>query len=218
MKIALLGAESTGKSVLAHAIADALNAEGLPTVCIDEYLREWCDQAQRTPLAHEQRHIAQTQMQRVQLAPSGHMVIADTSPLMTAVYSQMIFNDHALDAMAIAHQQSFDMTLLTGLDLPWIADGLQRTGEHVRASVDLHIRGLLDEAHIRYQVIYGVNEQRLAHALYAIATHAQRMTHPWADRLAALTRKEPPVRWSGTCETCGDGDCEHRLFTKLFTE
>ena len=185
-----------------------LSERGLQVHRIDEYLREWCDIQSRTPTQQEQQHIAQTQMARVLAAPPHAVVIADTTPLMTAVYSQMVFNDHNLDALALESQTMFDITLLMGLDLAWVSDGLQRVGEHVREPVDQKIRALLAQSKQPYQVVYGTGEQRLANALFCIGRQAPQ----WAKQ---LERPEPPTRWSGPCETCGDGDCEHRLFTGL---
>ena len=208
MKIALLGAESTGKSQLAVSLSAHLSAAGLDVHRVDEYLREWCDTHQRTPTPEEQHHIAQTQMARVLAAPAHAVVIADTTPLMTAVYSQMVFNDHGLDAFALQQHAKFDITLLTGLDLAWVSDGLQRVGAHVREPVDQKIRQLLTQANLSYQVVYGTGDQRLENALYCIGRHAPHLAKQ-------LERPEPPTRWLGSCETCGDGDCEHHLFTRL---
>lgn len=208
MRIALLGAESTGKSQLALAMSARLQQSGLAVHRVDEYLREWCDIENRTPKREEQRHIAQTQMDRVLAAPDGSIVIADTTPLMTAVYSQMVFDDHSLDAYALQQHALFDITLLTGIDLEWVSDGLQRVGVHVREPVDQKIRQLLSQANLPFQVVYGSGEQRLENALFCIARQAPHLAKQ-------LQRPEPPIRWSGPCETCGDGDCEHRLFTSL---
>jgi nicotinamide riboside kinase len=208
MKIALLGAESTGKSQLALALSARLQQSGLAVQRVDEYLREWCNTQQRTPRQDEQRHIAETQMARVLAAPADAVVIADTTPLMTAVYSQMLFNDDSLQTLALAHQSVYDITLLTGLDLPWVSDGLQRDGPQVREPVDAAVRQMLGLAGLPYQVVYGTGEQRLENALFCIGRQAP----DWAKQ---LERPEPPTRWSGPCETCGDGDCEHRLFTSL---
>jgi nicotinamide riboside kinase len=208
MKIALLGAESTGKSQLALTLSARLQQSGLAVQRVDEYLREWCNTQQRTPRQDEQRHIAETQMARVLAAPADAVVIADTTPLMTAVYSQMLFNDDSLQTLALAHQSVYDITLLTGLDLPWVSDGLQRDGPQVREPVDAAVRQMLGLAGLPYQVVYGTGEQRLENALFCIGRQAP----DWAKQ---LERPEPPTRWSGPCETCGDGDCEHRLFTSL---
>lgn len=208
MKIAILGAESTGKSMLAAALDAHLSACDIPVYRVNEYLREWCETHQRTPRQEEQHPIAQTQMMRIGAAPDTHVLIADTTPLMTAIYSQLVFNDHSLDKLALEHQAMFDITLLTGLDIDWQSDGLQRDGAHVREPVDQKVRHLLTLGHLPFQVVYGKGMQRLENALFCIGKQAPE----WAKK---LQREEPPARWNGACETCGDGDCEHRLFTDL---
>jgi nicotinamide riboside kinase len=208
MKIALVGAESTGKSQLALALSARLQQSGITVHRVDEYLREWCDTHQRTPHQNEQQHIVETQIARVLAAPANAVVIADTTPLMTAVYSQILFNDESLNALAMAHQAVYDVTLLTGLDVPWVGDGLQRDGPHVREPVDAAVRHMLKMAGLPYQVVYGMGEKRLENALFCVGRQAP----DWAKQ---LERSEIPMRWSGHCETCGDGDCEHRLFTSL---
>ena len=58
LRVAIVGAESTGKSELARALADALSGEfGLRCHIVDEWLRDWCDRHGRTPSADEQLEI-----------------------------------------------------------------------------------------------------------------------------------------------------------------
>ncbi len=66
--IALLGAESTGKTTLAHALALELRALGRRAVVVGEYLREFCDLQRRTPRADEQAAIADEQWRRITAA------------------------------------------------------------------------------------------------------------------------------------------------------
>lgn len=91
-RIALLGAESTGKSWLAKALADVIQMRGHAVSTIDEVLREWCEREGRTPQPHEQMGIALAQARAVEQVTQG-WVISDTTPIMTAVYSDMLFND-----------------------------------------------------------------------------------------------------------------------------
>lgn len=177
MKVALLGAESTGKTWLAEQLTAHFKAQGHAVSRVDEVLRHWCAQRQRTPLAHEQTLIAHAQAQAVVNAPAHHVVIADTTPLMTAVYSDLLFNDPSLYDFALAHQRLYDATLLTDLDLPWVADGLQRDGPHVREPVMQRLRHALERAGVVYRVIHGHGPQRLNHALKAIILIAQN-DHP----------------------------------------
>jgi nicotinamide riboside kinase len=230
MRIALLGAESTGKTQLAHALAARLQAGGHSAIAVDEYLREWCDEHGRTPGLDEQAAIAQTQQDRIEAAAAqASCVIADTTPLMTAIYSEFIFADDSLTQAALAYQSRFDLTLITGLDMPWQADGIQRDGEHVREPVDALLRTRLQNAGIRYQVIYGLGDQRLQSALNAIEALALREKEnatntiaPPADKIRArgqnrlkTTEEGKASTWQWICDKCSDADCEHRLFRDL---
>ena len=95
-------------------------------------------------------------------------MIADTTALIVAIYSGMQFADSELDRFALERQRSYDLTLLTGLDLPWVADSLQRAGPHVREDVDTLIRKHLGDAGVAYRVVYGRGVDRLANALAAV--------------------------------------------------
>jgi nicotinamide riboside kinase len=201
LKIALLGAESTGKTTLALALAEHFQAQGRRAVAIPEALRDWCARHGRTPRPEEQLPIAQEQERRVDEALGrGEIVIADTTALMVAIYSAMLFEDGSLLRFAFERQRGYDHTLVTGLDLPWVADGVQRDGPHVQEPVDTLVRESLQKAGVAYRVVYGSGPERLRNALAALGE--------W---------KEPaPNRpWTWICDKCSDPDCEHRLFTQL---
>jgi nicotinamide riboside kinase len=206
MKIALLGAESTGKTQLSLDLAQALRATGRTVAVVPEYLREWCEQAGRTPQPQEQLSIAQEHERRVDaaVASGADIVIADTTAVMVAIYSAMLFDDGTLYRFALERQRGYEHTLVTGLDLPWVADGLQRDGPHVRPPVDALVRAALQRAGVRFQVVYGHGPQRLKHALCALGL----ATHPGGG-------DADYGRWLGSCDKCSDPGCEHRLFSSL---
>ena len=173
--IALLGAESTGKTTLANAIGAALAARGRRIAVVAEVLREFCDIQRRTPREDEQAAIAAAQRQRIEdAAAAAEIVVADTSALMVAIYSELVFGDRSLYADALAAQRGYDLTLVTALDLPWQADGLQRDGEHVRAPVDALLRAALVGAGIDFATIGGAGPRRLAAALQVIDVAIER--------------------------------------------
>jgi len=201
MKICLLGAESTGKSELSHALAAHFRAQGRHAVVVEEYLRAWCDREGRTPRPEEQLPIALEHEARVDAAAAqAEIVIADTSALMVAIYSAMLFADGTLYRFALDRQRLYDVTLVAGLDVPWVPDGLQRDGPHVREPVDAQVRTALERGGIAYRVIYGSGDERLTNALVAL----QQLRHPASDK-----------RWTWDCDKCSDPECEHRLFTGL---
>jgi nicotinamide riboside kinase len=169
--IALVGAESTGKTTLAAALAYRLAQDtGLRVAWVPEWLRLWCDENGRTPRQDEQRSILLTQHARIAAAAATHdVVICDTTALMTAVYSRIVFADRSLDAQAAALHRCIDLTLLTALDLPWVADGAQRDGPQVRGPVDSALRELLDEHQLPWVAVSGSGGARLERAVEAAA-------------------------------------------------
>ena len=214
-RIAIVGAESTGKSWLTQALAGVMRMRGHAVHTVDEVLRSWCEREGRTPHPHEQLGIAQAQAQAVEQAAPG-WVIADTTPLMTAVYSHMLFEDDSLYPMALAHQARYDITLVTGLDLPWVADGLQRDGPHVRGPVDNLVRQALDKAEITYRVVYGQGPQRLDNALLALGLKGEDDGARQLREQAQFAINQGRTVWQ--CHECSDPDCEHKLFTGLLAQ
>jgi nicotinamide riboside kinase len=215
--ISIIGAESTGKSTLAAELALALAQQGLRCGQVDETLREFCDQTGRTPTREEQAGIAAAQTRRIAAAAHRHdVVIADTTALMTAVYSDFVFGDTSLYASALAAQRAYALTLLTALDLPWQADGLQRDGAHVRVPVDGLIRRALLSANLGWSLVIGQGSARADMALDAVQRALQQRSDPAGDGAP-----NPPdgddtrcgqAGWRHVCTRCGDGDCERRLF------
>ena len=203
MKVAILGAECTGKTQLVQALSVLLQARHPDLVSIPEYLRSWCAQHGRTPLPHEQAAIALAQMEGLQ-QQAASLLLCDTTSLMTAVYSDVLFGDNSLYATALAQHQRFDLTLVTGLDLPWVADGLQRDGAAMRARVDQRLREVLRQHGLGYSMVLGSGEARTQCALQAI-DYAQ--GRPRTD--------VAPGRWQWNCEKCSDPACEHQLFRAL---
>jgi len=209
--IALLGAESTGKTQLAHELTEALLAQGLRARAVPEVLREWCARQGRAPRPEEQLAIAREQEDRVDAATlNADIVIADTSALMVAIYAGMLFPDGALYHLAIERQLRYDATLVTGLDLPWVPDGLHRDASASREDVDALVRKLLQRAGVAFQVVYGEGPQRLRGALRTL--EAAGVLPAGAGRTLA---EGPPQPWVWACEKCSDPECEHRLFTRL---
>ena len=203
--IAIVGAESTGKTTLAAALAERLRAADAGRVAwVPEVLREWCDATGRTPLAHEQGAILRAQHERIAEAAATHdWVVCDTTALMTAVYSTLVFGDDSLQQRAAElHARTAAVTLLTALDLPWVADGHQRDGPQVREPVDALLRALMQRHRIGYGVVAGHGERRVQQAMDALRPL---MAAPPATPLRGLftgldNGRSTRSRWA--CECC----------------
>ena len=205
--IALVGAESTGKTTLAHELTRVLSGRGLDAVMVPEALRDFCVQQGRTPTVHEQAAIASEQTRRIHEASQGHsVVLADTTALMTAIYSEYIFDDRSLYETALRDHALSDLTLLTSLDLAWTADGLQRDGAHVREPVDSLIRQALQHHGLGYHVVAGQGVARVEHGLAAI--------EHLIDAPQRQLRAASSPRWRWYCDHCDDGECEQHGLTR----
>jgi nicotinamide riboside kinase len=203
--IAVLGAESTGKSALVLALQQALAADGRRVASVGEVLREFCDAQGRTPRQHEQTGIAAEQTRRIDAAAMAHdIVVADTTALQIAVYSEIVFGDRSLYDAALRAHARCQHTLLCALDLPWVADGLQRDGAHVREPVDALLRAALRRHGPGYAVVGGLGPARVAAALATL----QPATAPASGVAAEATR------WRWLCDRCGDPDCERHLLAR----
>jgi nicotinamide riboside kinase len=216
LRAAIVGAESTGKSWLTQSLAEVLRVRNHSVHTVDEVLRHWFEREGRAPQQHEQMAIAQQQAlaadQLAEQAPENWL-LSDTTPLMTAVYCDLLFQDKSLYPMALAHQALYDITLVTGLDLPWVADGLQRDGPQVRVPVDNLVRQTLEGAGLPYRVVYGQGPRRLNNALLALGLQG-------VDLSALQTRVDGQFainqgRSIWQCNECSDPGCEHTLFTRL---
>lgn len=211
--VTLLGGESTGKTALAQALHETLSAQGLRTALSPEYLRQWCEHHGRAPLAHEQAAIADEQGRQTDALarnPDLHLVIADTSPLLIAAYSELYFDDRTLWAPALDwHRRRANLSLLMGLDLPWVSDGFFRDSPAVREATDALLRRELLAADIPFQTIHGHGQARTQQALRAIARACALPIH------LPETTRTPQRQTAWRCEHCSDPDCEHRLFSQL---
>lgn len=206
MKIAVLGAESTGKSTLTTEIVHSLNQMGSPTVGIGEYLREWCLLHKRTPKKIEQWAIAYEQAKRIDQTDCAN-IVADTAPLMTAIYSDVLFNDQSLYEFSIHHLARFSHILVTGLDLPWVEDNFLRDGMAAQKKIDEKLHAVLRSHQIPYAMVYGFAGQRTLAALSALRTTS---LHP---HCSGKSHSET----GNDCEHCSDALYEQKIFNRLLT-
>lgn len=160
-RIAILGAESSGKSTLAAALASHYQ-----TVWVPEFLREFVDVNGRVPEESDQFPIARTQMERENeaAARASQFLFCDTTPMMTALYSRWYWGRVDAQLALLERRHEYAFTLVTAPDSPWEADGLQRESEAVRQTIHEQVLQMLDERAIAYLVVTGSLPQRVLQA------------------------------------------------------
>ena len=143
LRIAVLGGESTGKTTLARALSAMTHG-----VVVSEVLRAFVQEHHRAPKQDEQRAIMLAQRQREDQGASSHphaFVFCDPAVLMTAVYSQLYFNDSSLNDQALTYAKDYDALLWCRPDIAWVAEIGQRDGPDFRDRADFLIQLWSDE-------------------------------------------------------------------------
>jgi len=165
-RIAILGAESSGKSTLCEALA---RRHG--TVWVPEYLREFVDTMGRVPFEEDQFGIARTQRAREDAAAllARDFLFCDTTPLMTALYSRVYWGRVDAQLTELARSHDYALTLVAATDTPWTPDGLQRESEEVRELVHRMVLAELQEREIPFLLVEGDLPQRMRQVEEAIA-------------------------------------------------
>jgi NadR type nicotinamide-nucleotide adenylyltransferase len=157
-RVAILGAESTGKSTLAAALAAHYR-----TLWVPEYLREFVEMHERTPKEQEQFFIANTQIryEAEAMKNARAFLFCDTTPLITVLYSRFYFGhaDAPLEALVATHE--YDFTIVTSPSNPWEPDGLMRESPQVRQMIHEQLVQTLNAMAVPYLLVDGSLEERV---------------------------------------------------------
>ncbi|SFC32282.1 nicotinamide-nucleotide adenylyltransferase, NadR type [Parapedobacter composti] len=167
IKIAVVGPESTGKSVTAEYLAKYFG-----TVCVPEYAREYCRHLHREYTMQDELNMfyGQLALERSLLPFARHnLLICDTMFLTIKVWCDHLFGytpDVVLDELQM---NRYDGYLLMDIDLPWVDDPL-RDFPHLREHFMRVWHNELQAIGANYVVVSGVGQERVTHALEAVQT------------------------------------------------
>jgi NadR type nicotinamide-nucleotide adenylyltransferase len=170
-RIVVLGAESTGTTTLAKALAQYYN-----TVWVPEYGRYFSEGKRFVGYGEgdwttaEFVAIAQAQAKfEDSLAESSKgIVISDTDAFATAIWHERYLGFRAPEVEAISVNRRVDLYIITGDEIPFEDDGL-RDGENIRHELhQLFIQRVI-ESKKPYIIVQGSVEDRLKTAVEAIS-------------------------------------------------
>ena len=111
--------------------------------------------------------------------------------------------------------QGADLALVCGLDWPSAGDQPGLYSGAIRESEDNLLRAALTEAGVKFQVIYGWGDTRVAKALQAIDAADRSAPIDGSINAAQSENAGGKLKWQWNCEKCSDSSCEHRLFSEL---
>jgi HTH-type transcriptional regulator, transcriptional repressor of NAD biosynthesis genes len=155
-RIALLGGESTGKTTLSCALADALG-----TVWVPEYGREYWEQRGGELTFDDMEHIARTQVGREaqQALKASRWLVCDTTPLTTQLYSELMFG-RASDTLIGLARRPYAMTFLCAADLPFVQDGTRRDEGFRQVQQAWYLNALAQRA-VPFELLEGPTNRRV---------------------------------------------------------
>ncbi|WP_296403995.1 ATP-binding protein [Psychrobacter sp.] len=160
-KVAVLGAESTGKTTLCKDLAEHFN-----TVLVGEYMRPYLqkkwDLTQTSCEWDDLMPIAQGQIadENSKASLANHYLFCDTTLFELMIYSYWYYDKcpYAIEFAALNHH--YDMILLTEVDVPWVADDL-RDAPHQRHEISQAFVDTLNHYHKPFKRIGGSQNERV---------------------------------------------------------
>ena len=168
IKIAIIGAESTGKSELARALSAHFQSPYVP-----EYAREYVENLGRKYDFSDVCNIARKQIEQElfyekKSDENAEFVFFDTDLILTKVWFEHCFGQVPDFLIERLERRFFDFYLLCAPDLLWQADSVRENGDNRDFFFDWYKREieLLEKP---YAIITGKNNERLQNAVDAIS-------------------------------------------------
>ena len=166
LKIAILGPESTGKTMLAEQLSAHFHTNFVP-----EFSREYLKNFQGKYGINDVIAIAIGQQQRIEetVSKCKEILITDTEAIVNKVWCEYVFKQTPKEIEELVQKQNFDLYLLCDIDLEWTFDPLRENPNlEERKAIFALYRRLLEEIKANYIIISGKGDLRLSHALEAI--------------------------------------------------
>lgn len=170
-RVCVVGAESTGTTTIAEALAKYFK-----TVWVPEYGREYAEaklskiDAAVAPTyeweSQEFEYIAKEQAKREdRLArEANRLLICDTDALATSVWHERYIGSRSSVVDSVVEVRNYDLYLLTDCDIRFVQDGT-RDGEKIREWMTRRIAERLTERGARWLGLSGGHEERMKKAV-----------------------------------------------------
>lgn len=161
-KVCFMGAPSTGKTTLAHALAKRHN-----TLCMPEYGAEyWMEHHVNRRITLEQfEEIAPEHNRREDalILQSRNYLFCDTNPITTYVFAKDYHGcaGPVLTRLAREAEKRYDLFFLCDTDIPY-ADTWDRSGDQKRKWFQNQIAGDLAQRRVPFFRVQGTLEERIA--------------------------------------------------------
>ena len=163
-RVCVFGPESTGKTTLARDLARHFG-----TVWVSEFARGLldhkagrCDPADIPVIAR-----GQVAAEDAIARQADRVLFCDTDPLTTTIWSDVLFGDCPAWVRAEADRRTYDLYLLTDVDVPWVDDAQRYLPDRRREFFD-RCEAELRKRGRRYVTVRGTWDERRTTAVAAV--------------------------------------------------
>ena len=160
MRVAITGPESSGKTTLTKALAEALGWRSAP-----EHAREYLEMSNGTYGFDDLEKIAEGHFDRIK--NDDHDLIVDTDFIVMKVWSNVRFGKTAERIQELIELDLFDLHVVCMPDIPWEPDPL-RENPTDRDVLLNHYIDELEASNKKWIAVSGSHEERLTKALQEI--------------------------------------------------
>jgi len=172
-RIVVTGPESTGKTILAQALAEKLG-----TVWIPEYARQYVENLNRPYDYDDVIRIARYQVAQEAEFESkmrNGVVIFDTWLIITKVWLDLVFGKCPEWIREHIRAAKIDLFLVCNTDLPWIKDRVRENGGEKREQLFQLYCDEISSFGFEYEKIIGVGAARTENAMQALLKHGLKL-------------------------------------------
>lgn len=168
-RICIVGAESTGTTTLAQALAAEFNTNWVPEYGREYWIRKLEEGTETEWTTEDFFNVAFEQARREDLAAqtANKVLFCDTDPLATSIWHERYLKRRSPELEIVALARNYILYILTGDEIPFVQDGF-RDGEHIRHWMHSQFVARFDEFNIPYLLVSGSHEARLELASEAI--------------------------------------------------
>lgn len=164
-KIAVLGAESTGKSELCEALASHYN-----TVWVEEYARAYFNHSDIYNYTLRDLEIIagkQMELEDEGIKAATRFLFCDTNLITLKIWADLEFGTCPDSIRSAMNQRIYDFFLLTNNDVPWQPDS-QRQNKFSRELIFELNKKEADISKVPYAIVTGHGRQRVTNAIHLI--------------------------------------------------
>ncbi len=161
LRIAIVGPESTGKTILARNLAEYYRGDWVP-----EFARTYIEQLDREYTFEDVKYIAQKVVDEfIAQVDNPVPVFFDTEMIITKVWFDVVFAQQPQEMNAWLKQLDFDAYLLLYPDLPWEPDPVRENGGEMRKVLFDRYRKEIEKLHKPYAIVSGEGALRIYNAV-----------------------------------------------------